>query len=134
MNPLRSSSPTLVLLMTLAACGSHAATKTAAVDQSSPKALAESIFAAARSGDFAPLKGIASADADKDAKNVAGVADAPAEQQASFQKHFAPGKVVGDATIEGDQASVPIKFGPDATRDETFAMVKANGVWYLQSF
>ena len=134
MNPLLTSFSSFTLLLTLVACGGQAATKTAAVDQSSPNALAESIFAAARNGDFAALKGVASADADGDAKQVAGVADAPAERQASFQKFFGPGKVDGAATIEGDKASVPIKFGPDAAKSETLVMVKTNGVWYLQSF
>jgi hypothetical protein len=134
MNPLRSFLPSLTILLTLAACGGAAATKTVSVDQSSPKALAEGIFAAARNGDFAALKDVASADADGDAKQVAGVADAPAERQASFREYFGPGKVDGDAAIDGDKASVPIKFGPNAAKSETLVMVKANGVWYLQSF
>lgn len=133
MKALHSSSISLVLLC-LTACGGQTGTKSSAADQTSPKALAESIFAAARSGDFASLKGIAAADSDGDAKKVAGVADAAAKDQDSFKEYFGPGKVDGEVTIEGEKASVPIKFGPGAQKSETLMMVKTNGSWFLQSF
>jgi hypothetical protein len=115
----------------LTGCTSDAASK---LDQTSPKGLAEGIFAAARGGDLAALAGIAATDADGDAKQVAGVGAAEAETQQRFRDHFAKGKVNGDAKVDGDKAEVPILFGPDGTRPETLNMVLVNGVWQLQSF
>ena len=105
------------------------------VDQSSPKALAEAIFEAARSGKLDALAGIASPGSDGDSKRVAGVAKAPAQTQAEFRAYFSTGKIAGEITIEGNTASVPITFGPDGTKPETFRMVRqADGKWYLESF
>ena len=103
------------------------------VDQSSPKGLAESIFAAARSGELAVLEGIAAPDADGDSKQVAGVAKADAKKQDEFKTYFATGKVNGEVTIEGARAAVPILFGPDGTKPETFNLVKIDGKWFLRS-
>jgi hypothetical protein len=119
-------------LFALTGCGGGAAASK--IDQSSPKGLADSIFAAARDGDLASLAGIASADADGDAKRVAGVGAAEADMQKQFRDHFGKGKVNGDAKVDGDKAEVPILFGPDGTRPETLNMVRVNGVWQLQSF
>ena len=106
----------------------------AKVDQSSPQALAESIFAAARDGNLAALENIAAPDADGDSKDVAGVAKAAAKQQQDFRDHFSKVKVNGDVKLEGDKAEVPILFGPDGAKAETLVMVKVNGLWTLQSF
>jgi hypothetical protein len=116
----------------LAGCGGGATASK--IDQSSPKGLADSIFAVARGGDLASLAGVASADADGDAKQVAGVGAADASVQKQFRDHFGKGKVNGDAKVDGDKAEVPILFGPDGTRPETLNMVRVNGVWQLQSF
>jgi hypothetical protein len=105
------------------------------LDASSPKALAESIFAIAKSGDLASLSSVADPkDSDGDSKQVANVAQAPADKQANFREHFGPGSVSGEVKVEGDMAEVPILFGPDGKRPETFKMVKRDGRWYLQSF
>jgi hypothetical protein len=150
---VRTLTATLVLAAALAACGKDdrapttggpstppaspgpAAPAAQALDASSPKALAESIFAIAKSGDLALLVPVADpVDADGDAKDVAGVAKAPADRQADFRKHFGTGKVSGEVKVEGDRASVPILFGPDGTRPETLEMVKRGERWHLQSF
>lgn len=75
------ASPLLFLLPL--ACSGEASVK---VDQSSPQALAQSIFAAARAGDLAALQNIAAADADGDSKRVAGVAKAEAAKQDEFRQ------------------------------------------------
>jgi hypothetical protein len=134
MNPLRSCVPFLLLFAAAACSGDGAAKANAKADQSSPKALAESIFTAARTGDLASLDGIAAADADKDAKNVAGVAKADPKDQQGFRDFFAKGKVDGEPKVAGETAEVAILFGPDGQKPETFNMVKTNGVWFLQSF
>jgi hypothetical protein len=112
--------------------GSGAGTASRAADQSSPKALAEAIFAAARSKDFASLATIVAPDADGEAKRVADVAGADEEMQASFVEYFGKGKVNGEVVTEGDTARVPILFGPEGTKEETFEMIRIDGKWYLQ--
>lgn len=137
----------LPLVLTVAACGSEASSSgggggggaaSAAkptLDQSSPRALALSIFAIAKDGDLALLAPVADPlDADGDSKDVAGVAKAPAERQAEFRTYFAKGTVSGEPKVEGDVAEVPILFGPDGKKTETLKMVKRDGRWYLQSF
>ena len=125
----------LALAAVLAGCGGEKKSGPAKADQSSPKALAESIFAAARSGELGALEGIAApTDSDGDARDVAGVAKADAAKQESFKSFFAKGKVDGEVKVEGERAEVPILFGPDGTKKETFNMVKVAGLWYLQSF
>jgi hypothetical protein len=105
------------------------------LDPSSPRALALSIFAIAKSGDLALLAPVADPqDADGDSKRVAGVAQAPEAKQAEFRTFFAKGTVKGEPRVDGDNAEVDILFGPDGTKDETFKMVKRDGRWYLQSF
>lgn len=109
-------------------------TETVKLDQSSPAALAESIFAAARSGQLGILDGIAAPEADGDSKRVADVAKAEAAQQDEFKSYFKTGKVNGEVKVEGTRAAVPILFGPDGTRPETLNMVQVDGKWLLQSF
>jgi hypothetical protein len=105
------------------------------LDASSPRALAESIFAIAKDGDLALLAPVSDpVDADGDSKDVAGVAKAPADKQATFRTFFRDGKVSGEVKVEGDRAEVPILFGPGATKKESFRMVRRDGRWYLQSF
>ena len=119
------------VLLAFQACGAEAAVK---ADQSSPKALAESIFTAARSGKFAGLEGIAATSASAESKDLAGVGKAEAKKQESFREHFAKAKVNGEAKVEGDKAQVPVMCGPDGTKAQTLKMVKVNGVWYLEGF
>jgi hypothetical protein len=101
--------------------------------QSSPKALAEAIFNAAKTGSYETLPALIADDADGDSKRIAQTAsDTVIAQQ--FQQYFSKGKVNGEPVINGDKASVNILFGPDGTKEETFEMIKKEGKWYLQSF
>ncbi len=118
-----------VLIAFFAACktGSKA-------DMTTPKGTAESIFSAAKSGDFSHLKEAISETADSDCKKIGEVSGGDTSLQKSFKEYFAKGTVVGDPTIEGETAKVNIKFGPDGTKEETFNMVKKDGKWLLESF
>lgn len=104
--------------------------------QSTPAGTANIIFDAAKSGDYSKLKTLcdASLDQDTDSKKICEVADGDEKLKNSFKEYFAKGKVVGEATVEGDNAEVKILFGPDGTKDETFKMKKKDGKWYLMSF
>ncbi len=105
-------------------------------DQSTPAGTANIIFDAAKSGDYSKLKGLcdASIEPDGDSKMVCNVTDGDDKLKTSFKEYFSKGKVVGEATIEGDDAEVKITFGPDGTKEETFKMKKKDGKWYLVSF
>lgn len=120
-----------IVLLAFQACGAEAAVK---ADQSSPKALAESIFTAAKSGKFAGLEGIAATSADGQSKELAGAGKADAKKQESFRETFSKAKVNGDAKVEGDKAQIPILCGADGTKAGTLKMVKVNGLWYLEGF
>jgi len=101
--------------------------------QSSPAAVAETIFSAAQNGDFNGLAALIDTEADKDSRMIGSVAADPTLQE-EFKKHFSKGKVNGVPVVNGQRASVNILFGPDGDREETFEMVQKYGKWYLQSF
>ena len=105
-------------------------------DQSTPQGVANMIFSAASSGDYSHLKDLcdASLEPDGDSKHICDVTNGDAELKESFKKYFSKGKVVGEPTIEGDNAKVKITFGPDGTKEETFNMTKKDGKWYMVSF
>lgn len=105
-------------------------------DQSTPKEVAETIFSAAKSGDYNKLKGLCNADLqpDGDSKKICEVTDGDDKLKSSFKEYFSKGKVVGEPTIEGETAKVKVLFGPDGTKEETFNMAKKDGKWYMVSF
>ncbi|MBL7700786.1 MAG: hypothetical protein JNM14_00930 [Ferruginibacter sp.] len=121
------------LAFLFAACKGKSA---ASGDQTSPKGVANMIFDAAKSGDYSQLKNLceASLASDGDSRRVCEVADADDKTKSSFKEYFSTGKVVGEPTIEGEEASVNITFGPDGTKEETLKMQKKDGKWYLYSF
>ena len=119
------------LLILLVACNNKAAKSGDA--QASPKAVAEAIFDAAKNGKTGDLAALIDSEADSDSKMIAQAATDKSIEE-SFIKHFSKGKVAGEVTIDGDKASVPILFGPDGTKEETFQMVQKSGKWYLVSF
>lgn len=104
--------------------------------QATPAGVANMIFDAAKSGDYSKLKNLCntSLEPDEDSKKVCEVPDGDEKLKGMFKEYFSKGKVVGEATIEGDDAKVNILFGPDGTKEETFNMKKKDGKWYLMSF
>lgn len=104
--------------------------------QGTPTGAANMIFDAAKSGDYSKLKGLcdASLEPDADSKKICEVPDGDEELKKMFKDHFSKGKVVGEATVEGDNAKVNILFGPDGTKEETFNFKKKDNKWYLMSF
>lgn len=101
--------------------------------QDSPRSVAETIFNAARSGNYDGLPVLIDADADSDSKMIAqAVTDKNIQEE--FRTHFKNGKVVGEPVIKDDRASVNILFGPGGDKEETFEMVRKDGKWYLLSF
>ncbi|MEI9946137.1 MAG: hypothetical protein WDN26_18180 [Chitinophagaceae bacterium] len=129
---MKKTTVVLSILASLAFTGCSEGSKKAD-HQNSPEAVAETIFKAAKTGDYEALPAIVDKDADSDSKRIAAVASDPAAQ-AEFKKYFEKGKLNGEPMIEGDKASVKILFGPEGDREETFEMVKRDGHWYLKSF
>ncbi len=124
--------PLAVIAVVLLSCKS----KSASNDQGTPQGVAETIFSAAKSGDFSKLKDLCNAalDPDGDSKKICEVTDGDEKLKTSFKEYFSTGKVVGDPVIEGDKATVKVLFGPDGTKEETFNMAKKDGKWYMVSF
>jgi len=99
--------------------------------QSTPEAVINTIFDAARTKDYSKLSTLCDPDADNDSRHICDLKD---EDKESFITYFSKGKVNGSATITGDAATVPVLFGPDGTKAETMNLVMKDGKWYLKSF
>ena len=115
------------------------AEESAVMVHASPVAVLETIFLAARTGDFAPLAGLCDpkGENDGDTRDICrfGGPDAPpAGAAAEFKLWFAKGKVNGGAVISGDTAKVPFLFGPNGDKEEEMSFVRRDGKWYLGSF
>jgi hypothetical protein len=107
-----------------------------AIDFTRPESVVSAVFHAASTGQLEPLAALCDPmnENDGDTRRICSVAAAPEAKQAEFKAYFAAGKLDGEATIEGDRASVPFLFGPDGTRKESMEMVRREGKWYLMSF
>ncbi len=118
------------------AVGSKGTTPAASVKATTPEKVVESVFVAARTGEFSNLKMLLppSGNADGDVKRVCGVGEADEAGQSEFRKYFSKGGVSGKARIKGDKAEVDFLFGPDGRKKETMELVRENGRWYLSQF
>lgn len=101
--------------------------------QSDPVKVIEAVFEAARTKDYSVLSTLCDPMGENDAptSNMCNVANDSKERENEFIEYFSKGQVVGEATIQGNTASVPIKFGPKGKMDEVFVLVLRNGLWYL---
>jgi len=103
----------------------------------SPEEVVQAVFDAAQSGDFAAVGDLCDplGENDSDTQIICGAAtdDTSREQIIEF---FAKGKINGDTQISpnGNEAQVPILFGPDGDREETMVLIKRDGRWYLLGF
>lgn len=112
------------------ACGGASAP-----DQSTPEGTLQAVFDAAKSGDdqFLALLCNATAGGDGDTKRICAVKkDAP--EWGKFVAAFKDGKIGGGASVDGDEAKVPFKFGPGGQEDEKMRLKRVDGKWYLGSF
>jgi len=104
-----------------------------AVNQSDPVAVVAAVFAAAQSGQYAPLASLCAPGCDGDTRRICAVASDPS-LAAEFQRYFATGRVTGPAVVTGTTATVPITFGPDGTSAEQMQLAQVGGQWFLMSF
>jgi protein involved in sex pheromone biosynthesis len=109
--------------------------ETSSDSQGDPAELMRTIFKAAKSGNFSSLTGLCAVDdGDNDVKMICGIDNESSKKQEEFKEYFAKGKVVGEPTIDGDEASVEFMFGPDGDKGETMRMIKKGKKWYLRSY
>ena len=115
----------------LVSCGSSKS-----LDQTNPKSVVEYIFSSAKSSDFSGLSQLCDpkGENDSDTKRICNLANEEDKVKDSFNEYFAKGTVVGEAKINGDQAAVKFKFGPDGTKEETMNLIQREGKWYLYGF
>ena len=106
---------------------------TSAGHQETPEQVVETVFEAAKTGNFDALSNLCDpkGENDGDTKDICDLKNQPSERQKLFKEFFSKGHIEGKANIEGDKAQVNIKFGPDGTKDETFKLIRREGKWYL---
>lgn len=124
------------VLLTASALGFGVAPALAEVDFSDPAAVVDAIFVAAKSGDDADLASLCDPQGENDGDTREYICEMTADSGGwgEFVEYFSEGSVAGDAVIDGDEAAVPILFGPGGKRDETMNLIRRNGGWYLMSF
>jgi Flp pilus assembly protein TadD len=112
-------------------------TPVAVAPVTSPESMVQTIFDAAKSGDFASLTDLCDpqGENDGDTQMICDLATDEANRD-EFVQYFAAGKINGDAITspDGQSAEVPFLFGPDGTSDETMELINRDGQWYLFGF
>jgi len=98
-----------------------------------PESVVQAVFDAAKSGDFSKLGGLCDPRGENDG-DTRKICELEKDMESEFVEYFKEGKVAGDAVINGDQAEVPILFGPEGGEEETMKVVQRDGKWYLMSF
>lgn len=123
-------------VLAMAALSLTAAPALAEVDFSDPAAVTAAIFTAAKSGEDADLASLCDPQGKNDGDTRQYVCEMTKGSKGwgEFVEYFAEGSVAGEAVIDGDEAAVPILFGPGGERDETMNLINRNGSWYLMSF
>lgn len=104
--------------------------------QSNPRSVAEEVFKIANAGDLSFLAELCdpNGEVNRNAQRICDVLSTSKEEQEDFMNYFKLGSVVEEVVIEGDQATVQVKFGYDGSRDGRFKMINRGGKWYLFSF
>ncbi|MDP7654075.1 MAG: hypothetical protein QF757_05315 [Candidatus Marinimicrobia bacterium] len=131
----------LMLVVGCSSDGIETADKEAATNfQSTPKAVMEEIIRAANTEDYSNLPLLCAPDGsgDRDTrKYICAINDADDAGKKEFISYYKTAKITGEATIEGNNASIPFWFnhpGGEGRSNETMNMVKIEGKWYLSSF
>lgn len=101
-----------------------------------PIKIMQTIFDAAKTRDFSKLSWLCdpTGNNDRDTRNICNMEFLPLEVQDEFVEYFKNGKIIGNATIIGSNASVKFKVGSNGDKDEEMVFVKIDGKWYLEGF
>ena len=101
-----------------------------------PKWVVEQIFIAAKTRNFHLLDNLCDpqGQGDGETRDLCSLSShGNPDHEDGFVTNFEFGRVSGEAEISGNQAIVPIKFGPNGDKAETFRLVKRGDRWYLSS-
>ena len=104
--------------------------------ESSPVWVANQIFEAAKTGNYAILSTLCdpSGELDEKAVMLCDVINSTESEQVRFADFFKPGEIYGDPVISGNKARIQLKLGPEKYANETIILIKRDGKWYLSSF
>lgn len=107
------------------------------VDQTDPTKVVQAVFDAAKEENFKGLAELCvpTEESDEDIQKICNLAADDADK-GEFVESFADGKITGDAVIseDGQEATVPIAFGPSGEKTEEMKLVNRDDKWYLSSF
>lgn len=105
---------------------------------SSPENLVNAIFEAARTNNLEILIGLSDINCDAEIRAVCGMYLLDGESQSLFCEYYKDGYISGETieNIDGNpnRVAVPIKFGINASNNESVVCVKRKSKWYLSSF
>jgi hypothetical protein len=111
---------------------------------SSPKTVMNTLFNAAKTGEVGVLRFLLPPNGacDGDCKAICNPGNESMREELGnnyidlnrFKLDFSNGKIIGEPTINGNEATVNFVFGPNLEANETMYMQKIDGKWYLQSF
>jgi tetratricopeptide (TPR) repeat protein len=108
-------------------------------DQASgaPESVVQTLFDAAKSGDFAALAALCDplGENDSDTQMICDLATDDANRE-MFVEYFATGTIAGDAQVspQGDRAIVSFLYGPNGDREAEMKLINRDGTWYLLGF
>ena len=105
------------------------------VDHSSPSAVTEAVFAAARTNNASALSGLCDpkGENDGDTRKIC-ILTTKHRKWKEFVRYFAKAKLRGKTMIKKNRAKVPFFFGPNGKRKEEMNLIRRGENWYLMSF
>lgn len=101
-----------------------------------PKWVVEQIFVAAKTRNFHLLDNLCDplGQGDGETRDLCSLSShGNPDHEDGFVTNFEFGRVSGEVEISGNEAIVPIKFGPSGDKYATFKLVKRGDRWYLSS-
>lgn len=105
-------------------------------EQTSPEGTIRQLFLCAKKDDLTPLKYLLDpyGDFDGDAFALCLIEVYPQEAQQEWLANFENGRIMGEAVVKGQTATIEIAFGPSSNKLGTINLVKRMDYWYIQSF
>ena len=111
---------------------------------SSPETVMNTIFNSAKNGEVGVLRFLLPPNGDCDGDCIAICNPGNEEMREElggnytdlndFMSAFSNGKIIGEPSINGNEATVNFVFGPNLEANETMNLQKIDGKWYLRSF
>lgn len=112
-------------ILFMSSCGSS---DSSADVHASPESVVQAVFDAANSDDLSILSTLCDPEGESD-KDVERICEAAENFHDEFVAFFKEGELNGDASVEDDKASVPVKFNNGDSDD--IKCINRDGKWYL---